>query len=206
MILLISIFVTGFIFGFAHAFEADHIAAISAITSKSPNEHTAVMHGIKWGIGHTAALAILFFAYSFLGWSMPLSWFVWLERAVAVLVIVLGIQAVRHALAIKNAVPHGPLEHSHPPMGRHRHGSIGVGLLHGFAGSAALLTFLFGSAASPLLLLLFLVFFGIGTMFGMGCVGFLIAKGSARFQKYTGFAAGVFSFIVGIGLLFPEFV
>jgi high-affinity nickel permease len=45
--------------GALHAFEVDHMTAVSAFVARRPRPAQAVWFGIKWAIGHGASLLLL---------------------------------------------------------------------------------------------------------------------------------------------------
>jgi len=50
--------VGGLTLGSIHAFDMDHVAAVTAFTSKHPDSRKAMWFGIVWGLGHTATLVL----------------------------------------------------------------------------------------------------------------------------------------------------
>ena len=45
--------------GFTHAFEADHLVAVSNIVTKRDKLLLAVKDGIYWGLGHTSTIFLI---------------------------------------------------------------------------------------------------------------------------------------------------
>ena len=45
--------------GFGHAFEADHLVAVSTIASKRKHPMQAIKDGIYWGLGHTSTIFLI---------------------------------------------------------------------------------------------------------------------------------------------------
>jgi uncharacterized membrane protein HdeD (DUF308 family) len=70
-------------------------------------------------------------------------------------------------------VPHVRASHAHAHGFRWR--TLLVGLIHGMAGSAALLLLTASQVANPLVALGYIALFGIGSMFGMGALSTVIA-------------------------------
>lgn len=199
---ILGILALGLIFGFQHAFEADHVASISFLASQS-GEKGAIQKGVMWGIGHTAVLLILGMLILFFGISVPQAWSGFFEKLAGAMLLCFG------AIAFRDFIFHrhenrGGIAHVHPPAGFHvhRHPSFWVGVLHGLAGSAAAFMVFISTVKSAFLGLLFIIMFGLGSMLGMGFFGFLLGRFAERFKKYTGFAAGVFSTSTGFFLLF----
>lgn len=193
-----SFFIFGFLFGLRHAFDADHIAAVSVLSSRAPDKKTALLHGIFWGFGHTATLFIIGILVFVFGVNIPPAFSSFFEFAVAIMLI--GFGAISCLQGIRSA------EHTHPPFGLHRHPnpSFLVGIIHGLAGSAAILVFIISAIKSPFLGLLYILIFGLGTIISMALLTFIIGLSVVRIKKYAGFAAGVFSFGLGISMLFSS--
>lgn len=191
----------GFLLGMQHALEADHIAAVSSIAARRSDISDIVKHGLTWGLGHTLTLFAFAGAAILLGHAIPETWSRPLETAVGIMLVGLGahvlwrlwrdrvhfhrhshgdgtvhVHAHSHAgEAAKQAVPHARARHEHA----HEHGfrwrTLLVGLMHGMAGSAALLVLAVSQASSPAIGLLYVALFGIGSMIGMGALSSLIA-------------------------------
>ena len=53
---MISIIVLGFLIGIQHAMEADHVAAVASLATRSRSVAATVRQGIAWGTGHAITL------------------------------------------------------------------------------------------------------------------------------------------------------
>src|SRR5258705_11625261 len=49
----------GGLLGFRHAFEPDHLAAVSTLASRQGSLWSAARLGLAWGVGHTAAVGAI---------------------------------------------------------------------------------------------------------------------------------------------------
>src|SRR3979490_507202 len=157
----------GFLLGMQHALEADHIAAVSSIAVRRTQIGDIVKHGLTWGLGHTLTLFAFAGAAILLGHALPEHFARPVETAVGIMLVGLGahvlwrlwrdrvhfhkhghgdgtvhIHAHSHA---GETVAHVSAPHAHGHGFRWR--TLLVGLMHGMAGSAALLV-LPGSQAS----------------------------------------------------------
>ena len=54
-----SILILGFLVGFRHAFEPDHIAAMASLATRTTSLQNAIARGAVWGLGHTLTLFIV---------------------------------------------------------------------------------------------------------------------------------------------------
>jgi ABC-type nickel/cobalt efflux system permease component RcnA len=180
----------GLVLGLRHAFEPDHLAAVSTLATRQDRLWPAARLGIAWGVGHTAAVGAVSLVAVGLGLALPERLWPLAELAVAAMLVGLGASVVwRYARGrwhihshTHGDAPHLHL-HSHAAGGGHRHAhavgdlrrSLGFGLLHGVAGSATVVVLLVAAAPSAAMRLLYLVAFGAGTVTGM--LGVTLALG-----------------------------
>ena len=185
----------GFLLGMQHALEADHIAAVSSIAARRSHVADIVKHGLTWGLGHTLTLFVFAGAAILLGHAIPEQFARPLETAVGVMLVGLGAHVLWrlwrdrvhfhrhghgdgtvHLHAHSHAgetVAHARAVHAHAHGFRWR--TLLVGLMHGMAGSAALLVLTVSQASSPAVGLGYVALFGIGSMVGMGALSTVIA-------------------------------
>lgn len=185
----------GFLVGMQHALEADHIAAVSSIAARRRHVADIVKHGLTWGLGHTLTLFVFAGAAILLGRAIPESVATPLETAVGFMLIGLGAHVLWrlwrdrvhfhqhghgdgtvHFHAHSHAgetMPHARTAHAHEHGFRWR--TLLVGLMHGMAGSAALLVLTASQASSPAVGLGYVALFGVGSMIGMGALSAVIA-------------------------------
>jgi len=213
----ISILLVGFALGLQHAIEADHLAAVSAIISEKKSLLTASVVGGLWGLGHTIALFAAGTAVIFLKVQISETAEARLEAGVGVMLVLLGLNALRKLYSAEKVHvhkhEHDGREHIHihshrsaPVASHHRFGprSVLIGMVHGLAGSAALMLLILPVIPSPAVALLYIVIFGVGSIGGMMAMSFLIGLPfhftAVRFNALNGairVAAGLFS--LGLG-------
>src|ERR671919_2221135 len=102
---LLAVLSIGLVFGLKHATEVDHVVAISTIVSRHKNVFHSALVGALWGAGHTASLLLIAAIVLTLRIAIPETVSGWLELGVAIMIIGLGISALRRALQ-KNAKVH----------------------------------------------------------------------------------------------------
>lgn len=185
----------GLLLGMQHALEPDHIAAVSSIAARRANVPEIVKHGLTWGLGHTITLFLFSGAALILGCAIPARLAQPLEAAVGLMLIVLGgnvlwrlwrdrihVHGHRHADGVAHIHLHSHagetvLHTANPHV--HGHGirwrTLAVGLMHGMAGSAALLVLAVARVPHHLDALLYVALFGVGSMIGMAALSSLIA-------------------------------
>ncbi|QCR23197.1 urease accessory protein [Pontibacter sp. SGAir0037] len=141
--------------GMGHAFEADHLIAVSNIVSKRDSMVLAVKDGFYWGLGHTTTIVVI-------GSVIILSRATFLnsgyfEAGVGVMLIVMGISRLTN----KN-------NFSKTRIPRYQHSfAYTIGLVHGLAGSGALVLLVMSEISDPMLGITYLFVFGIGSIIGM---------------------------------------
>jgi cytochrome c biogenesis protein CcdA len=198
----------GFLLGMQHALEADHIAAVSSIAARRTRVGDIVRHGLTWGLGHTLTLFAFAGAAILLGRAIPEHVARPIETAVGIMLVGLGAHVLwrlwrdrvhfhRHAHGdgtvhihghshAGEALPHARAAHAHAHGFRWR--TLLVGLMHGMAGSAALLVLAVSQASSPAAGLGYVALFGIGSMIGMGALSTVIAVPLAVSARWLTFA------------------
>jgi ABC-type nickel/cobalt efflux system permease component RcnA len=216
----------GFLLGMQHALEADHIAAVSSIAARRTDVRDIVGHGLTWGLGHTLTLFIFAGVAIVLGHAIPQQLARPLESAVGLMLIGLGIHVLwrlwrdrvhfhRHKhddgtehihvhSHANEAIPHQRSAHLHQHSFRWR--TLLVGLMHGMAGSAALLVLAISQVASPAFAMFYILLFGVGSMVGMGALSIVIAiplAVSARWLTWAnrGLQGSVGSITIAIGAM-----
>jgi cytochrome c biogenesis protein CcdA len=217
----------GFLLGMQHALEADHIAAVCSIAARRTDIADIVKHGLTWGLGHTLTLFVFAGAAILLGHAIPEQLARPLETAVGVMLVVLGAHVLwrlwrdrvhfhrhghgdgtvhfhAHSHAGETA-PHARAAHRHAHTPGFRWRTLLVGLMHGMAGSAALLVLAVTQASSAAAGLGYVALFGIGSMVGMAALSGVIAVPiavSARWLTWANRglqgAVGVITIAIGV--------
>ena len=192
---MMSVLLIGFLLGMRHAIESDHVAAVASLATRRPTLRHAVLQGAVWGLGHTLTLFVACSAVLFLDRVMPARAVEGIEAAVGVMLVLLGIDVLRRLWRERihfhlhrhgdgtvhlHAHAHGGETHHDPRHHRHEHPegfplrALCIGMIHGLAGSAALLL-LTVDAATPLAGLGYVALFGLGSIAGMALLSAVIA-------------------------------
>lgn len=186
----------GFVLGLKHAFEADHVIAISTIVTEEKNPLKAGIIGAFWGLGHTTTLLLLGIVLLVFKISSPSFLGQFFEFLVGCMLVVLGVRAL---LRKKDAI-HNHTYHTKP---------YAIGLMHGLAGSGALVLLVIGSVHSLSEGVLYILFFGIGSVAGMMLISLLLGTSFVKISKKIpsidrtlSFAAGGLSIIFGVSVIF----
>jgi cytochrome c biogenesis protein CcdA len=193
--------------GFVHAFEADHLLAVSSIVSSRDNIRSSMKDGVFWGLGHTSTIFFIGILMIVFKAGISEQYFRYFESLVGVMLIALAVYRLvkffRAKKIIIHAHPHthGGEQHKHLHVHigekhehHHKHSlAYGVGLVHGLAGSGALILIAMSQMKSPVDGMFYLLIFGGGCIVGM-----LVAAGlfSIPFSKKLIQAQTLQSFLV----------
>lgn len=179
---LLSILALGFVLGIKHAIEPDHVIAVSTIASQSKKLLRSTLSGVFWGIGHTATLFIFGILLILMKGEIPEKWAMSLEFLVGIMLVYLGLTTI---LSLKNLHVHKHEHdeadhlhiHSHTHNGKHKHKhhhnnvsyfkSMLIGLVHGLAGSGAVVLLTMSTVKSAWEGAIYILVFGAGTVVGM---------------------------------------
>jgi High-affinity nickel-transport protein len=180
----------GFVLGARHALDADHIAAVSTILSQRPSLQASGLVGFSWGFGHTVVLLLVGLAVILMKISIPARLAMACELVVGMMLVGLGsslawtlyrerwhVHAHRH-----DGGTHLHL-HSHRVHTGHGHEHwlrvslrpFLVGMVHGLAGSAALMFMVLSTVRTVWEAIAYILVFGIGSIVGMMLLGVLIS-------------------------------
>lgn len=226
-----AILVFGFLLGMRHAIETDHVAAVATLVARSSSHRRAVFQGAVWGLGHTVTLFLAGSVVLFLDTVIPEQLAHGLETAVGVMLILLGGDLIRRMLRDRvhfhshrhadgtvhfhahshagQDRPHAQIHHEHEHA-RFPARALYVGLMHGLAGSAALILLTLSTVDAPAVGLLYIALFGVGSIGGMAALSVVISvplHGARRFTwLHNGIqtAVGVVSIAVGISLFYAS--
>ncbi len=196
----------GFLSGMRHALEPDHIAAVSTVLAEQRTARSSVLYASLWGTGHALMLILVGGSLYALRHQMPERIADLFEVAVAAMLIFLGVRAL---LSARSRVGKSELTHTHGPLDRpHSHSSsvrpLGIGLVHGLAGSGALTALVVSKSMSLSGGLGFMVVYGIGAALGMvalaGVLGLPLSRlaRDARWEKGLLAASGTLALVIGV--------
>ena len=203
---LASLLMAGFLLGLKHATEADHVAALATLVTRRQSIAQTLRVGVAWGCGHTLTLLLFGGAVLVLGLGVPHRAAQALEFAVGVMLVLLGGGLLRklrrERLHLQPDSADGvPDPHARSVPAR----ALLVGMVHGMAGSAALILLSLQAVGSAAWGLVYLVVFGLGSLLGMTALSIAIAvplRFSARHADWahTALSAIVGAATVGLGL------
>jgi ABC-type nickel/cobalt efflux system permease component RcnA len=222
---ILSLLSLGFLLGLKHALDADHVAAILTIATENRTFWRSSLIGFCWGVGHTVILLVVGTAVLLFKLTIPSAWAKLFEVAVGVMLVGLGL-SVAFALWRERVHLHAH-RHDHGEQHRHLHShshgahhdhlhrfrleykSLAVGMVHGLAGSAALLLLVLATVPSLGVGLVYILVFGAGSILGMVFLATAMsipfamsAERTARVHQTLRAAAALFSIVLGSTILF----
>lgn len=149
------------VIGFTHAFEADHLVAVSNIVTKRNKLLLAAKDGLFWGLGHTSTIVLIGLLLIVGKATFLNGYFRFFEAGVGLMLITLGIyrlsQFFRHRHSVEELMDER----------KNHHLAYGVGLVHGLAGSGAMVLLVMTEIQDSVSSLLYLLIFGFGSVLGM---------------------------------------
>ena len=214
----------GLLLGIKHALDPDHIVAVSTIVSEQRSLARSSLIGAFWGAGHTMTLSLIGLAVILLKLTIPDRVALGMEFGVAGMLILLGANLLVKLYRGRRLHLHAHEHEGQAHLHLHLHGGDArvhahphllqgglkpflVGLVHGAAGSAALMLLVLTTIPSPLAGFLYILIFGVGSMAGMLVVSsaislpFLITvRRFAEFESQVRGLAGAVSVAFGLFL------
>jgi len=217
-------FSLGLILGIKHALDADHVIAISTIVSEHQSLKWASLIGAFWGLGHTTTLFVVGLLVIGLRLTISLRVALALEFLVALMLIFLGVNILWRSFRPENlhqhVHEHNPKSHIHFHLHESKEEDHGhphpfnamrrpffIGMVHGLAGSAALMLLVLTTISTPWEGIAFILIFGFGSVGGMlvlssliGLPFILTARRFTLLNRWIRITAGVASTAFGLFL------
>lgn len=220
----------GFLIGLKHATEADHLAAVGTIVSERKSLWSSMLIGGIWGLGHTISLFLAGIFVLLLNFQISEQTERALEFCVGIMLTLLGLNVLRKLLQGGelhfHTHEHGERTHAHPHIhaseekhnaANAHHGfnfsrrALVIGMIHGLAGSAALMLLIIPTIESRMVGLLYIIVFGIGSIGGMMLMSLLVGLPfhltAARFNRFNYILqsiAGLVSIALGLMIIYEK--
>jgi len=219
----------GLAIGLQHAFEPDHIAAVTTQVIHQKNKSQSLKELIKkgalkssiigamWGAGHTTTLVLVGLLVYLFSVNIPDVFFISSEFIVGVMLIFLAITTLsnKKLFKIKHMHSHAHKDgtihthpHDHGSDHKHGHKSYLIGCIHGLAGSGVLLVVIAGTLSSVQDILSFILIFGVGSIIGMTVISsligipFALSNKALSLEKTLRYVVGAVSFLIGISIIY----
>jgi sulfite exporter TauE/SafE len=225
-----ALITSSLLIGAAHAFEPDHLAAMSSLAVERSGSRKLASRGALWGLGHTFTLFVLSMAVIAFDVVLGSQTSIILESLVGIMLIILGLQLLTAAAGF-SVHRH---KHSHGTDGHHSHVHIhlkpghdhlaskpshlhritidwkplAIGMVHGAAGSGALIVMIAAVTQEAMTAGLYVLAFGFGSIAGMAAVSLaaslplsLVAKHRSRWLKALKVTIGLFAAGMGANII-----
>ena len=174
-----ALFGLGFALGVRHALDPDHLVAVSTIVSRNNSIVRSSFAGALWGLGHTASLFLCGTIVLALRITIPERFVAMAESAVAVMLVLLGINALWRALKDSrlrvHVHAHEGRRHIHVHVQKIGFRSFLIGMVHGLAGTGALMLVVIATTPSFVAGSFYILIFGFGSIGGMLVLSGLIS-------------------------------
>ncbi|MEE8401722.1 MAG: sulfite exporter TauE/SafE family protein [Candidatus Hydrothermarchaeaceae archaeon] len=206
-----TILFLGFMLGLKHALDADHVVAVSAIVSENRDFSKSSLLGVFWGLGHAITLLFVGLLLLIFKISIPKKIVLSMELFIGVVLVLLGFSVLskihmhRHT---HSGAKHRHL-HSHNPQNSHGHvhKSFVVGMIHGLAGSGALLLIVLSTMDTVTQGIFYILIFGLGSLLGMLLISTAIGLPLAATENFENLnmkirtLAGIFGILLGVAII-----
>ncbi|MCK9543827.1 MAG: hypothetical protein M0R03_17550 [Novosphingobium sp.] len=154
--LLVSVLLVGFTLGLLHALDPDHLITVASLSARPDANDATLRYAALWALGHGGLLVAIAAAVMLLGWTLPEALPAGAEWTVGLILIGVGASA---------------LWLRHPPHGKRSNlrekAPFAIGLIHGLAGSAAMLALIPVTLYRPAAGLAYAIVFSFGVLVGM---------------------------------------
>lgn len=227
-----GILLLGFLIGMRHSLEADHVAVVATLVTRSNSVKNAIRQGAVWGLGHMLTIMVFGTIVLFLDTVIPEDLALGLEFIVGLMLIFLGADVIRHMLKQRihfhphrhadgtahfhaHAHPKSESKHHDPAAHQHEHPKVFpfralfVGLMHGMAGSAVLILLTLKSVESPATGVLYILLFSLGSLIGMatlsvamGSLFHFAARWATLFQRSLQATVGSATLLLGVAIVY----
>lgn len=225
-----SILFFGFLLGMRHATEADHLTAVFTLITQRGALSQGLKLGVAWGAGHTLTLTLLGGAVLALGKTIPANFAQGLEAIVGVMLLLLGSDVLRRLYKDEASLNNDLRRPKHiqlrmiasskelnnnAPLSLHSKKipvrALLIGMVHGLAGSSALILISLEQASTVSAGLIYIVIFGMGSILGMGILSLAIAfpayvtatRWNYVYRNFS-IAAGLTSAAMGVNIIYQS--
>ncbi len=182
----VLLLLTGLVLGMRHAFDRDHITAVTHFISLEPDPLKSAWFGFRWAIGHAVTVLVLGSFILILHLKFDPAFERYAELAVGVTLIALGIwrlgllvQERRHAHRHAHRGKEHTHAHTHAPGRDHVHklAPTLVGMVHGASGTAELFVLIpITLISTTWLAYLYIGLFSLGCAVTMGTYGYVVGR------------------------------
>ena len=204
--------ILGIILGIRHALEPDHLVTVLALSAHSKSLSATAKQGVMWGLGHT--ITLLIFSLIILGLQINISdaFFIYIEAVCGLIIFAMGFEVLLRT-KIYNSQKNIKDINKNPKMIKTYKSPIfslralGIGLLHGVAGSGVIIALVTATLDSIYLKFTYITLFSIGLIVTMGLFSLLLSvpfncKAKIFSSQYLSYAAGLLGILIGLKIIY----
>ena len=209
---LLTFLTMGLLLGMLHAFDPDHLAAVSGMNATvspdnvQPSQRPFWRFTLHWALGHGGALLLIAASVLVVGQAIPEELSAIAENSVPYILMAIGLMALARLFFFSRNTASGD---SGAPCVFGLQAPF-VGLIHGIAGSAPLLALIpLANLSHPMVGMLYVFLFSLGVVIAMLCLASVFSRFVVHVRRFDAFwqlllqaSLAGFSLIVGIYLLF----
>ncbi|MFW9777473.1 MAG: hypothetical protein ACFFE8_01385 [Candidatus Heimdallarchaeota archaeon] len=218
---ILGLLVIAVLLGIKHAFDADHLVAVSGLLTHSQTTRKTISLSVSWALGHMATATVLTIVLFIFRESIFLPMLANLELLVPVMLIIIAIFTIAwefnlihfhrhsHGVEVDEAKEHTHLHVHLSSSSQREHGTmVGIGVIHGIASNdELLLLFTLTLGIQDLLSILFgVLLFTTGVIIGM--IGYGVSVnypaqkfGQKRVTRVINLSIAALSLVYAIWLL-----
>ena len=177
---------TGLVLGMRHAFDRDHVAAVTHFISLEPDPPKSAWFGFRWAMGHAVTVLALGSLILLLHLKFDPAFERYAELLVGITLIALGIWRLallyferRHTHPHDHRSKHHTHPHAHEPGREHVHkfAPTLVGMIHGASGTAEVFVLLpITLISTTWLAYLYIGLFSLGCATTMSGYGYVVGR------------------------------
>ena len=204
--------ILGLILGIRHALEPDHLVAVLALSADTKPLSATAKQGVMWGLGHTITLFI--FSLIILGLQININdtFFIYIEAVCGLIIFAMGIEVLLRTKIYSSKKNIKCINENITMINTNKSSifslrALGIGLLHGVAGSGVIIALVTTTLESIYLRFTYITLFSIGLIVTMSLFSLLLSvplnrKAKIFSSQYLSNAAGLLGILIGLKIIY----
>ena len=204
--------ILGLILGIRHALEPDHLVAVLALSADTKPLSATAKQGVMWGLGHTITLFI--FSLIILGLQININdtFFIYIEAVCGLIIVAMGIEVLLRTKIYSSKKYIKCINENITMINTNKSSifslrALGIGLLHGVAGSGVIIALVTTTLESIYLRFTYITLFSIGLIVTMSLFSLLLSvplnrKAKIFSSQYLNYVAGLLGILIGLKIIY----
>ena len=204
--------ILGLILGIRHALEPDHLVAVLALSADTKPLSATAKQGVMWGLGHTITLFI--FSLIILGLQININdtFFIYIEAVCGLIIFAMGIEVLLRTKIYSSKKNIKCINENITMINTNKSSifslrALGIGLLHGVAGSGVIIALVTTTLESIYLRFTYITLFSIGLILTMSLFSLLLSvplnrKAKIFSSQYLNYVAGLLGILIGLKIIY----